>query len=210
MKVTNRVSFQQLKHDEKYGELRRKLFHVAYGSFLIILILFLHKNAVLFILLVLLLIGLLLSLLAKFRHLPIITTMLLLFDRERDLKTFPGRGAITFTLGIFLAVFFFTQRAYFLGSIVLTVSDSVATLVGKYLGKKKVPFLKNKTVEGSFSFFVSTMILSIITTHDVLVSIVVSLVAMLSEMLGQWLDDNLLVPTSVGLSYMALSIILAR
>jgi dolichol kinase len=81
---------------------------------------------------------------------------------------------------------------------VLSLADSMSTLVGYYFGKHKLPVNKKKTWEGSTTFFlVSLFILYLFSSP--LKAIALALVATATEMLPN-IDDNISIPIALGLS----------
>ncbi len=92
-----------------------------------------------------------------------------------------------------------------LGGYVLTFSDAFAGIVGKLLGKIKIiPFKEEKTVIGSLTFLVVTiLILYLLNWYGLSwgVIIVISLLAMLAEMFSWRGSDNftIIVVTTIGI-----------
>ena len=107
-------------------------------------------------------------------------------------------GATYYLLGCLLTVYFFEDISIIISSLlIMSISDSFAALIGKKYGHTKI--YNGKTLEGSFSFLVSTIIiLSIFSVNLslhalVLISIIVTLVELFSF---YRLNDNLTIPLS--------------
>ena len=81
-------------------EVKRKIFHMLTG-FLIIFLIDIEVINVYF-LISLLVVALILSFISKKVKLPIVKDLINEMDRSRDVKTFPGRGAIEFLIGIII------------------------------------------------------------------------------------------------------------
>ena len=79
--------------------------------------------------------------------------------------------------------------------LVMSISDSVAALIGVKYGKTKI--YGNKSLEGSFSFFLSTLIIlyifmpSFSSFEYVIISILITLVELFSF---YRINDNLTIP----------------
>jgi len=74
------------------------------------------------------------------------------FERPGERPVF---GAMVFFLGLFVVSMFVSLSTLMACALVLAFGDSVSTLIGKIFGKHKLPINKNKTLEGSASFFVA-------------------------------------------------------
>lgn len=106
-------------------------------------------------------------------------------------------GAITFCIGILIAILALPQTPAIAGISVLAISDSISTLVGKFYGKIKLWINKKKTLEGSLGFLVSSFIILLFFTN-ISEAFLIALIASFVEMLP--LDDNITLPIIVGLS----------
>jgi diacylglycerol kinase (CTP) len=137
-------------------ELRRQIAHVLFGLMLITI--YFKTTTPSYYLLILFLISSFFSLIAKHRTIPILHTFLLLFEREKHIKQFPGRGLIFFILGAYLSLQFWDRSLALTSILILTLGDAFTNLTGFYFGKR-VHFLnKKKTIEGSIGgIIVSTM-----------------------------------------------------
>lgn len=138
-----------LKHINIKNEISRKLIHAITGIGAFSLPYFLDKDAIL------ILCG--------------IFTLFILSTRH--LKLLPGihaverltHGELYFPIGIALTAFFFLPEnvlAFQFGCLVLGLSDTAADLVGTRYGKHKIPVMKNKSVEGSLAFLITTFVIA--------------------------------------------------
>ena len=67
-------------------------------------------------------------------------------------------GASYYLFGCLIVVYFFEDIKLIMASLlIMSISDSVAALIGVKYGKTKI--YGNKSLEGSFSFFLSTLII---------------------------------------------------
>lgn len=183
----------------KILEVRRQIFHLFFGLFLIFLIYLdiLETYSVLFIVFI----GLIISLLSINYKIPLITYMLKRFDREQDVKKFPGKGVLTYMLGTLFALLLFDKNIAMASIAVLAVGDSFSHIIGRYFGKIKNPF-SIKNIEGT----ITAIILSTLATYffvPLLVGLLGSLVAMVIESINDSdliiFNDNLFIPIISGL-----------
>ena len=105
-------------------------------------------------------------------------------------------GASYYLLGCLIVVYFFEDINLIMASLlVMSISDSVAALIGVKYGKTKI--YGNKSLEGSFSFFLSTLIIlyifmpSFSSFEYVTISILITLVELFSF---YRINDNLTIP----------------
>ena len=86
-------------------EIKRRMFHLVSGLFLVGLI---SYNILDFkVAFVLLIIAFILSFAAKKMNVPLISWFLKKFDRPRDYKRFPGKGSVFYLVGVFLVLLLF-------------------------------------------------------------------------------------------------------
>ncbi len=105
-------------------------------------------------------------------------------------------GEIYYTLGVALS---FTlapsNQAYIVSIFILTFSDSLASLIGIKYGKYIISIKGNsKSLAGSFTFFISTFLISFIATQSFLFSLSLSFLLTFVETLSIRGIDNLLIP----------------
>lgn len=172
-------------------ELKRQSFHLLLG--LTIAILFYFEIMSEFTLLFVLLAGIILSFISSKYPLPIIRTFLSAFERK-DAR-FPGEGAIFFITGSLIALALFPKDIALASIMVLAFGDSMATVFGTHIGKRKI---KNKSLEGSvagliFGFFGAWLFV------DAHLAFFGCLAAMAFEaieirFMKQRLNDNLFIP----------------
>lgn len=131
---------------DKYLELRRQTFHAIFG---LTLALFLRWELIpINFLLILAILGVGLSLLARQYKIPVIDYLLHRYERPYLLKVFPGRGMIFYVFSCYLALRLFDFNIALACMLILALMDSTAHLVGKYWGRVKNPLNPKKDVEG--------------------------------------------------------------
>jgi len=105
-------------------------------------------------------------------------------------------GATYVFTGAVLSIFLFPKEIAVPALLVLSISDTLAALVGIPFGKHR--FLK-KSVEGSFAFLASTLtILIYFSPLPLGILVLIAVLVTLSEAYPMGLDDNFLIPTLTG------------
>ena len=175
-------------------EIKRQLFHILLGLLLTAAFFYFSTvNSVEWIRLFTLLIflgGLCIinkKQLSKKGKLPFIDS--LLGELERPGAT-PGHGAFWLIVGLLIAISFLGNDSEIIATmLILSVSDGVATLFGRF-GKQKLPYNRKKTYLGSALFFISALL-----SYLFIGQIALLLAAFLTivESLSTPIDDNLLV-----------------
>ncbi len=135
-------------------------------------------------------------------NLPLLTRIIDGAEREHD-KGFPGKGALRFFTGALFTILIFrgSPEIVVASVMVLALGDSVSTLAGVAFGKRKIPYNKDKSIEGSISgIFAAVIGLLVFTSFALPVIITASFVGMVVESLPLGIDDNLTVPVFTGLS----------
>jgi dolichol kinase len=125
----------------------------------------------------------------------------LLRSAERNTVIKRLNGATYVLLSACICVWVFPKVVAITAFSILIVSDTVAALVGRKLGKR--PFF-SKTFEGSLAFFLSSVLVVVFApkiSHDVseyMVGIAGGLLGTIVESLSISIDDNLTIPLSIG------------
>lgn len=131
------------------------------------------------------------------RTIPYISRITAYASRKRDEGRFV-LGPVTLGLGVLLTLILFPPKAALIGIFALAFGDGVASLAGKIWGKRKIPYLRGKTLEGSAACFIVVFISSLALTRDPLQSLEIALLTVLVEALPIRDYDNLLIPLIVG------------
>ena len=189
-----------LGHVKNKLELRRQIAHFLLG----ILIAFLIELKLLSVngLGLILVFGAIISLIYRYRPIPVIHEILVWLERPEDIKYFPGKGPFFLVLGALLSLLLFPIEVAKAAIIILAIGDSVSHIVGRYFGKIKVPFSKNKKIEGTvvaIGFSIFGALLFVDFTSAFLASLITMTVeAIYPDKIAKYLDDNLLVPLLAG------------
>ena len=183
-------------------ELKRKIFHVSNGIIISTLVYFNILNW--FLLLIMFILGLVLSFIAKNYNIKPLAFFLRNLDRDHDIKNFPGKGAITFICGCFIVTFLFTKDIALASILIMAFGDAVSSLVSNSFAKIKHPMNSFKKLEGTIlailvSFIVSSLFISYIE------ALIASIIGMLVESIYFknkifFVDDNILIPLFSGIT----------
>ena len=122
-------------------------------------------------------------------------------ERERSEKNYIG--AVIFFIASGVSLLIFPQKIAFISITVLAFGDSFSTIVGIHLGKHVTRINPPKTYEGTFGGLLASFLACLIFTNP-LVALVSSSIGMLVEVLPIQINDNILIPITVGFSLMGL------
>lgn len=173
-------------------ETQRQIFHLMLGNILAIVILALQDKAVYFIG-TCFLVGLILS---KAMHqkmkIPVFDWFIKTFERK---QAHPGKGALYFFLGAFIALVFFGHSIVFVSVLLLAYLDSFSTIVGKACGRTKM--WNGKSLEGTLAGFAAGFL--VISFYVPAASAVfIASASALAELFTP-ADDNLVIPPFASL-----------
>ncbi len=148
--------------------------------------------------------GILLSLISKRVKLPFFHFFLRHFERDEQMKSFPGKGMIFFFIGSLLVMQLFQKDIAVASLMVLTLGDSFSHLVGERFGQIKNIFngkskkLLEGTIAGTIFGFIGAAFF--VPLPEAFLG---SSAAMIAEVIkidlnDHTLDDNLVVPLIAG------------
>jgi len=135
----------------------------------------------------------------------------LLRPHESDSTAKRLTGATYVLLSAVICIWLFPKLIAVTAFAILIISDTSAALVGRRFGKR--PFLK-KSLEGSLAFLVSALVVVLVSPKIVfhpleyLIGGTAAVVGTVAESLANAVDDNLLVPLTVGATMWVLYILL--
>ncbi len=130
------------------------------------------------------------------RKIPLISTVTALAARKRDEDRFV-LGPVTLSCGILITALLW-KNDYTIGIFALAFGDGSASLAGKLFGRVEVPFTDGKTVAGSLTCMLAIFLSSFAVSRNAGVSLILSLVGMVIEILPLRDFDNLLIPVCIG------------
>jgi phytol kinase len=180
-----------------YFELRRKLFHLFFGLFLIFMLFYSGRINLIIFLCVFLFIGCIMILvMQKGWKIPIADWLEETFERKN--VKFPGYGAFWYVVGALLVALFLGNAHEIAAAIVaLAAGDSAATIFG-ILGTHPLPHNRRKTWEGSIAFFFFSLPACLFAGW---IGIALAAIAAIVESLDTRVDDNLLIPVAAILFF---------
>jgi len=191
-------------------EIKRKLVHMIIGLSLIILLdlKIINKE----IIGLALISTIILFFVNKKRRLYPLHWFLDEMERKEDIKEYPGKGAIFFLGGVFLALLFFKEDIALASICILTIGDAISPLVGMHFGKIKNPLNSKKVIEGTIiGIITAASIASIFITYKE--AIIAATVGMILESIelkinkDLSINDNLTIPLVSGITITLLRII---
>lgn len=177
-------------------EMRRQIMHMSFG----VSIIFLHKIYLINngFLLFITSIWLMFIILYKYFKIPVLHSLFAIFEREKHIQRFPGRGVLFFLIGSLFALHFFEINIAFASICILAFGDSVSNIIGRFLGNKKIFYNNKKTWEG---IIVGIIFASISASYFVGLrnAFIASSIAMIIESIdieikNIEIDDNLIIP----------------
>ena len=144
----------------------------------------------------------------KFR-VPVLSNIIDATERPEVIEVSPARGALMFLVGstITLVLFSFNIAIVAASIAVLAMGDSFSTLAGKRLGRHRIPYNKEKSLEGTLFGFIAAFA-GAWALVPWPIALAGAMTGMLSESLSLRVDDNLIIPIAAALSMAALSPIL--
>jgi dolichol kinase/membrane-associated phospholipid phosphatase len=180
-------------------EVRRQAFHFALGIVACILY---YKGILGDYIFVYATIVLIIIFFTNLYKIPGFYHLFYVFERESDLKEFPGKGPIFFMLGCMISSLIFPKDIALASIIILGVGDSVSHVIGKYFGKTKHP-LSQKLLEGSLIGAATAFLFALlfVNTWEAFLAafIAMSVEAIDIKVGNNLIDDNLLIPITAGL-----------
>ncbi len=128
-------------------------------------------------------------------------------ERDRDK---PGKGTFRFFTGVLIAYtialgFGMPYYLFAAGVLVLAAGDSMSTLAGIRLGRRRIPYNRAKSIEGAiagflssfFVVFIAMLLFNLSFDYSAKIALVASAVGMFVESLPLPVDDNLTIPVAV-------------
>ncbi|HEB29951.1 MAG TPA: hypothetical protein ENI15_03630 [Spirochaetes bacterium] len=107
-------------------------------------------------------------------------------------------GPILLALGILISFRFFDFDVYLPAILIVSISDSLSSLLGLRFGKTRIFKLKTRTVVGSGAFFISSLVILLLTV-PVQIALPAAVIATLLELIPMYNLDNLVITPVVAL-----------
>ncbi|MFH0776137.1 MAG: hypothetical protein V1936_00790 [Patescibacteria group bacterium] len=183
-------------------EIRRQLLHIFLGIGIVCL---LHQGLIdsefLFWVLV---VGILVSWISIRRRLPIIGWFLDRFERK---QVRPGKGAITYFMGVILALELFPTEIAYAAILILAAGDGVSSLIGPF-GHLKTKLSDKKLFEGTIAgvAFGGAAAMVFVSPFEAFVSATIAMLFEATEIRfnQKLLNDNVTVPLVAGATILLL------
>lgn len=183
-------------------ELRRQIFHILFGLVVVYLIYFgIFTERIMFLIII---VGFLLSLISKYIRLPLVGWFLDNFERQENMKLFPGSGMLFFMIGALLSLKLFGENIALASIMILTVGDSVSHIIGSEFGATKNPLSNSgrKLLEGTLAGILVGFVAALVFVRP-LEALLASIGAMIAEVVELDLNkrpvnDNIVVPVAAG------------
>lgn len=170
-------------------EVQRQIFHIILGIISIAILYYLGKGFLIAGVFFTILIGtILINLRIRDKKIPIVSWFEEKFERKD--AHFAGWGSFWYAVGVLIAATYLTETSQIAAVIyILAFGDAVSTLIGRS-GKLKIPFNRNKSLEGSIAFFIASLTSYIFIGP---LAIALSFVCALAESMPI-VDDNISIP----------------
>lgn len=108
-------------------------------------------------------------------------------------------GPVTLGLGALIALLYYPSPAATLAIYALAFGDGIASLVGKMWGRQSIPWLRGKTLAGSFACFIAVFASACVFLQKFWPALLTAATATLLELIPLKDFDNLLIPLGTGL-----------
>jgi dolichol kinase/phosphoserine phosphatase len=132
-------------------------------------------------------------------HLPFISHITKRSERVTETRNFII-GPISLTVGILVTLFAFSPEFYIPAILIVCISDSVSSLVGRKFGRINLPFYE-RTVEGSVAFYIASFAILLIFL-PFRQALLTALVPTVLELIMPHYLDNLFIPIGTALFMM--------
>ncbi len=185
-------------------EFRRKTVHFVLGILFVIFINLDHyllKEQLELILCVTLILALCLSIYTRYKRPLLILRFLYLFDKPKDLRKFPGKGAVYYLIGVLISIALFDRNVASASILILAVGDPMAHIISRYYGKRKIIINNKKLLEGTLAgTLFGTIAASFFVPWDIaFFGAAFGMMAEAVELELFNLDDNFFIPFVSGL-----------
>jgi dolichol kinase/phosphoserine phosphatase len=129
-------------------------------------------------------------------HLPFISHITKRSERITETRNVIT-GPISLTAGILITLFAFTPKIYIPAILIVCISDSVSSLVGRKFGRLRLPFYE-RTLEGSIAFYAASLAI-LIFFLPFEQALLTALIPTVLELIMPHYLDNLFIPIGTAL-----------
>ncbi|MEW5693598.1 MAG: hypothetical protein AB1765_09920 [Candidatus Hydrogenedentota bacterium] len=180
-------------------EIKRKIFHICFGLIFPFIIYFFNSDSTKIIVSIILIIVSIAEILRL--AFCFINTLFQFFFKQfmRDSEAVEPAGTVYFISGVLIIICLFPKSVAILSLVPLIFGDSVASLIGKKFGRIKIS--GTKTLEGTLSFFCTTLIISLIINYNLFdanfsltILFFTAIVSSIAELIFRGNKDNFFIP----------------
>lgn len=108
-------------------------------------------------------------------------------------------GPITLGLGALAALLYYPSPAATVAIYALAFGDGIASIAGKFLGRRAVIRIGEKTLVGSVACFIAVFISAYAVLKDIRLAVISAATATILELVPVRDADNLIIPLGTGL-----------
>ncbi len=130
------------------------------------------------------------------------------FEREEDKRTYPGKGALFYLIGVELCIVLFPKDITIASVLILAFGDSIPNFVGMQFRRIPHPFSDRKFLEGSLAGLFAAFLAAsfFVEWQEALIAAFVAMVIEGIDMkIGfEKIDDNLIIPIAAGITIILL------
>ncbi len=202
--IYEKIIFNTFFSKDHIFETRRKLVHGLFGIPVSVFVFFVPRTfAIYFSISLIIFLFAISAIIRNGIYVPLISEILAIFERKKDMREFPLKGTLYFLIGSFITMLLYEKTVASAAIIILALGDCFSTLVGKPFGKTKHAHNNGKSVEGSIAGFVVAFTGALFLVSPK-VALVGSFAGMFVESLdikifGIAIDDNFSIPIICGL-----------
>ncbi len=131
------------------------------------------------------------------REIALISAMTSAASRPRDMGKFV-LGPVTLGLGAMIALLLYPEPAASIAIYALAFGDSFSSIVGKMVGRRRIPLTGGKTFAGSAACFSAVFLVVLRLTGKPIIAALLGGTATLIEVLPSGDLDNILLPVGTG------------
>ncbi len=170
-------------------EIKRHIFHIAFGTIIGLLFYYGIMNKTHFAVLTIL--AGIMFYIYKYYKLPVLHSIMMALEREHNIHKFPGIGAFYYMLGCTTAVWLYTPEIATASIFIVAWGDGVAGLLRAH-STKRIKTWKSTIFAIAVSIIVAQFFVSLIHAA------IASALTMMVERFDIKLDDNLYIPILSG------------
>ncbi|MDR2588908.1 MAG: phosphatidate cytidylyltransferase [Spirochaetales bacterium] len=133
-------------------------------------------------------------------RIPFITGLTAAAARPADFQDRVILGPITLCAGVMACILIYSETAAAAAIYALAFGDSLSSIVGKSIGKIRLPGMTRKTLEGSLACFFAVFFITLRMSLPAYAAVLVALTAAALEAVPVKDLDNLILPLGSGLA----------